>query len=89
VEVIELFLKFLISNFRRVLNVVCFLLPIKMEQCSETSAYKIQKPGNYPEESIQLFLKCDVNICLVLILLPKLGVLVLSHVSEKFIQNIV
>jgi len=22
-------------------------------QCSETSAYKIQKPGNYPEESIQ------------------------------------
>ena len=30
-------------------------LPKKMEQteCSETSAYKIQKPGNYPEESIQ------------------------------------
>jgi len=26
-----------------------------MEQtdCSETSAYKIQTPGNYPEESIQ------------------------------------
>jgi len=23
-----------------------------MEQCSETSAYKIQTPGNYPEESI-------------------------------------
>jgi len=22
-------------------------------ECSETSAYKIQKPGNYPEESIQ------------------------------------
>ena len=22
-------------------------------QCSETSAYKIQTPGNYPEESIQ------------------------------------
>ena len=32
-------------------------LPIKMEQteCSETSAYKIQTPENYPEESIQLF----------------------------------
>jgi len=69
---------FWISNFRRVLNVVCFLLgnspasvfympmfrnticsifylPMKMEQieCSETSAYKIQTPGNYPEESIQ------------------------------------
>jgi len=30
-------------------------LPMKMEQteCSETSAYKIQMPGNYPEESIQ------------------------------------
>ena len=29
--------------------------PIKMEQteCSETSAYKIPTPGNYPEESIQ------------------------------------
>jgi hypothetical protein len=29
--------------------------PIKMEQteCSETSAYKIQTPGNYPEEIIQ------------------------------------
>jgi len=27
--------------------------PMKMEQCSETSAYKIQTPENYPEESIQ------------------------------------
>jgi hypothetical protein len=29
--------------------------PMKMEQteCSETSAYKIQAPGNYPEENIQ------------------------------------
>jgi len=46
---------FLISNLPRVLNVICFLLPMKMEQteCSETSAYKIQTPGNYPEESIQ------------------------------------
>jgi len=28
---------------------------MKMEQteCSETSAYKIQAPGNYPKESIQ------------------------------------
>jgi hypothetical protein len=28
---------------------------MKMErtECSETLAYKIQKPGNYPEESIQ------------------------------------
>ena len=30
-------------------------LPMKMErtECSETSAYKIQTPGNYPEESIK------------------------------------
>jgi len=30
---------------------------MKMEQTefSETSAYKIQTPGNYPEESIQLW----------------------------------
>jgi len=30
-------------------------MPMKMEQieCFETSAYKIQTPGNYPEESIQ------------------------------------
>jgi len=29
--------------------------PMKLEQpeCSETSAYKIQTTGNYPEESIQ------------------------------------
>jgi hypothetical protein len=29
---------------------------MKMEQteCSETSAYKIQMPENYPEENIQL-----------------------------------
>jgi hypothetical protein len=33
--------------------------PMKMEQTesSETSAYKIQTPGNYPEESIQ-----DINL---------------------------
>ena len=70
------FIVFFISNFRHVLNVVCFLLgnspvsefympmfhrrvgtylPTKMEQteCSKTLAYKIQMPGNYPEESIQ------------------------------------
>jgi len=26
---------------------------MKMGQCSETSAYKIQTPGNYPEESMR------------------------------------
>jgi hypothetical protein len=30
-------------------------LPMKMEQteCSETSVYKLQTPGNYPEENTQ------------------------------------
>ena len=28
-------------------------LPMKMEQCFETSEYKIRTPGNHPEESIQ------------------------------------
>jgi hypothetical protein len=30
-------------------------LPVKMEQteCSETSAYKLQTPENYPKESIK------------------------------------
>ena len=34
---------------------------MKMEQteCSETSAYKIQTPGNYPEENIQQALSCS------------------------------
>jgi len=32
---------------------------MKMEktECSETSAYKIQTPENYPEESIQQYMK--------------------------------
>jgi hypothetical protein len=81
---------FLISNFRRVVNVVCFLLVnspasefymptfrntlsvpssyphTKMEQteCSETLAYKIQTPENYPEESIKRTLVCLFLRCL-------------------------
>jgi hypothetical protein len=27
---------------------------MEQTECSETSAYKIQTPGNYPEENIQL-----------------------------------
>jgi len=35
---------------------------MKMEQieCSETSAYTIQTPGNYPEESIQHRVQDDI-----------------------------
>jgi hypothetical protein len=28
-------------------------MKVEQTECSETSAYKIQAPGNYPEESIQ------------------------------------
>ena len=39
---------------------------MKMEQteCSETSAYKIQTPGNYPEENIKQFIAC---LCVVIL----------------------
>jgi len=38
--------------------------PIKMEQteCSETLAYKIKMPGNYPEESLQGIILSGRNI---------------------------
>jgi len=40
-------------------------MPMKMEQteCSETSAYKIQTPGNYPEENIHHSSYCQKGIC--------------------------
>ena len=43
---------FYIPTFR---NTLLHLHNLKMEltECSETSAYNIQTPGNYPEESIQ------------------------------------
>jgi len=38
---------------------------MKMEEteCSEKSAYKIQTPGNYPEESIQHSEHCERLYC--------------------------
>ena len=47
--------EFYMPTFRNTLFHHHTYLPMKMEQteCSETSAYKIQTPGNYPEESIQ------------------------------------
>ena len=40
-------------------------LPMKMEQteCCETSAYKIQTPGNYPKESIQHLDRVEYAVC--------------------------
>ena len=45
--------EFYMPTFRNTLSVPFYIyVPMKMEQteCSETSAYKIQKPGNYPEK---------------------------------------
>jgi len=50
--------EFYLSTFR---NNVCSILiggvskknPMKMEQCSETLAHKIQKPENHPKERLQ------------------------------------
>ena len=44
--------EFYVPTFWNTLSVPC----MKMEQtmCSETSAYKIQTPGSYPEESVQI-----------------------------------
>jgi len=37
-------------------------LPMKMEQteCTETSPYKLQPPGNYPKESTQQIIICHI-----------------------------
>jgi len=45
----------LLHLHRRVGMILHTFPPMKMEktECSETSAYKIQTPGNYPEENIQ------------------------------------
>jgi hypothetical protein len=42
---------------------------MKMEktECSETSAYKIQTPGNYPEESIQQGLHSFIVLAFVIL----------------------
>jgi hypothetical protein len=48
--------EFYMPTFRNTLSVPSsYYLPMKMEEtdCSETSAYKIQTPANYPEENIQ------------------------------------
>jgi len=48
--------KFLISNFRHVLNVVCFLL-------DNSPASEFQMPGYYPEENIQHKKTCYQIAC--------------------------
>jgi len=45
----------ILFHLHRQVDFTHIYLPMKMEQtgCSETLAYKIQAPGNYPKESIQ------------------------------------
>jgi hypothetical protein len=56
---------------------ILFFIPIRLwrwnRQCSETSAYKIQTPGNYPEESIRemCFLRGTDCLCFELMSLFK------------------
>jgi hypothetical protein len=46
--------EFYMPTFRNPLSVPSsWKMNIEQSVCSETSAYKIQTPGNYPEESIQ------------------------------------
>jgi hypothetical protein len=54
------FSDFLISKFRRVVNVVRFLLgnSAASQFYMLTLAYKIQTPGDYPEESVQHLVTC-------------------------------
>jgi hypothetical protein len=51
--------EFSMPTFRNTLFHLHHYLPIKIEktECSETLAYKIQTPENYPEESIQQTVK--------------------------------
>ena len=47
--------EFYMPAFRNTLSVPFSYLPAYEDgtECSETLAYKVQKPGNYPEESMQ------------------------------------
>ena len=59
--------------------------PKKMEQteCSETSAYKIQMPGNYPEENIQHIEYSPTNGHIIWFLLH------VFSISTKFSLNLI
>jgi len=37
-------------------------MKMKQTECSEMSAYKIQMPGNYPEENIQQWLSSWIKV---------------------------
>jgi hypothetical protein len=52
--------------------VIIYLLTYEDEtECFETSAYKIQTPGNYPEESLQHLVSCLLSITYFLLISPR------------------
>jgi hypothetical protein len=54
---------------------------MKMEQieCSETSAYKIQTPGNHPEENIQHLYLSLLNTNIFIVLCFEMGIILEIH----------
>jgi len=65
--------------------------PMKMEQteCSEMLAYKIQMPGNYPEESIQHSEHSESlksRICMLLAKVSTINIGYSLHTITKYIQ---
>jgi len=71
-----------ISYLHRLVGVEFYTyLPMKMEQteCFETSAYKIQKPGNYPEESIKHILLLLLLLLCIYLFLVFLFIVQLFH----------
>jgi hypothetical protein len=53
---------------------------MKMEQCSETSAYKIQTPGNYPEENIKH------EIYLLRIIIPEIIIVYYLNIFSVYLK---
>ena len=56
---------FCLFHLNRHVDVTHIYVPMKMEQteCSETSAYKLQTPGNYPKESTHIYLPMKMKQC--------------------------
>ena len=52
---------------------------MEQTECSETSAYKIQTPGNYPEGSIQQQVRCVGTFKTVYFGFPEDAVPALKH----------
>jgi len=54
------------TKFEQYLVIIHLLAYEDGTECSETSAYKIQTPGNYPEENIQNTWSCMYSYVLLM-----------------------